>query len=124
MIKTPPTPLDTKLATLLIGVDTLLEGDALHESGKFHTIADTWVSDASPPAIYFDSFAQAARDYAQGKEPKKVLEDTEAVGHFVAKYDLKDITTEIRQDAAALPTDERTYVQNLVNALDVVLRTI
>ena len=98
MTKTEPTELDMKLATLLIGVDTLFGGDAMHESGAYHIIADTWFSGTPPPQIYNDSFAHAARDFSQGKEgAPNVLEDADAVNDFVNRLGLRTLPDEIQE---------------------------
>ncbi len=52
-----PTEVEQKILTLLIGVDSLLGGDALAESGSQHFIADTWFSGYLPSAIYYDPIA-------------------------------------------------------------------
>lgn len=89
----PPTALEDKLLTLLVGVDTLLGGDVMHESGRHHAIADTWVSGYPPPAIYDDPFAQAVRRAAQDTEEKmpNPLDDTSAKADFIQRHNLHQL---------------------------------
>ncbi|MFH1725310.1 MAG: hypothetical protein ABII00_11915 [Elusimicrobiota bacterium] len=85
-----PTERERELAACLIGVDTLFGGDALHESGRHHVIADTWFSGRPPPDIYHDPFAKAARESAQGVSgAKDVLGDREAVEAFAGRHRLR-----------------------------------
>jgi len=125
MTKTEPTELDMKLATLLIGVDTLFGGDAMHESGAYHIIADTWFSGTPPPQIYNDSFAHAARDFSQGKEgAPNVLEDADAVNDFVNRLGLRTLPDEIQEFPTNLGKDDIENLYHLTDALSVMLDTV
>lgn len=116
-----PTKAEEKLATLLIGVDTLCGGDALHPSGAHHAVADAWFSGDLPPLIYFDPFAKAARDSAQGKtRGQNVLEDAETVNGFVRGYRLRELPLAIKEAAGG----ESPPVRRLTDALDVMLKTV
>lgn len=125
MTRTDPTELDRKLSTLLIGVDTLFGGDAMHESGAHHMIADTWFSGTPPPEIYNDSFAQASRNFDQGKEgAPNVLKDANAVNAFVEQYGLRTLPDEIQDVPTTLGRDDRANVYHLTDALSVMLDTV
>ncbi|MBI2665527.1 hypothetical protein HYX12_02830 [Candidatus Woesearchaeota archaeon] len=125
MVKAEPTELDLKVATLLLGVDTLLGGDALHESGTKHGVADTWFSGMPPPAIYHDPFAQAAREVSQRKEGvKNVLKDPQAIDDFVKRHNLKELSGEIHRLATTVIGDASPNTYNLTDALSVMLETI
>jgi len=124
MMKTEATPLDEKVATLLIGVDTLFGGDALHESGAHHFIADTWFSGTAPPDIYHDAFAQAARDVSQGVEgAPNVLKDATAIHAFVERHDLRTLPFEITGGITGLRNDNLANVLHLTDALSAMLDT-
>ena len=125
MTKTEPTELDRKLATLLVGVDTLLDGDAMHESGVHRMIADQWSSGTPPPKIYNDPFAQAVRDSSQGKEGvPNVLKDVDAVNNFVKKYGLRDLPGEIETFPTNLTGDDSSNLYQLTDALSIMLDTV
>ncbi len=125
MTATAPKGLDDKVATFIIGVDTLFGGDALHRSGTAHVIADTYFSGAPAPMIYYDDFARAARDFAQDKpEAKNVLGDSDAVTTFVDRYGLRELRSEIYRDSTTLYVDDRNNLLHLADALDVMLRTV
>ena len=118
MVKTQPTETERKLATLLIGVDTLYGGDALHPRGGNHMIADTWFSGMTIPPIYNDTIAYAARDFSQDKpNARDVLKNPNDVNIFVAHHNLLNIGKEIM-----LSPDASDYAKNLTTALDVMLR--
>lgn len=125
MPKPEPSKIERKLSTLLIGVDTLCGGDALHESGAHHMIADAWFSGTAPPEIYYDPFSQAARDRAQGKEGvPDVLSNADLVNEFVARYRLRDLSAEIVGSPTKLGQDHRTNLYNLSDALSMILNTV
>lgn len=119
------TKLDQDIVTLIIGVDTLLGGDALNEDGALHRIANTWVGNNSLPEIYLDEFAQSSRMFAK-KIPgaENVTEDPNAVNQFVGKYALCDLPSEIRQGSMELIGDEKANLTNLVHALEIMLKTV
>ncbi len=107
------------LATLLIGVDSLWGGDALHESGAHHMIADTWTSGAAPPTIYHNPFSAYLRKtggIVRGKDAKDV-------NGYVRKYALHDLAEKIRTEASEFDGDRRGYILNVVKALEVMLDT-
>ncbi|MBI4163962.1 MAG: hypothetical protein HY512_03805 [Candidatus Aenigmarchaeota archaeon] len=122
MTKTHATEIDRKVATLLIGVDTLFGGDALHESGAHHMIADQWFSGEPAPEIYHDPFSKSVRDMAQGRSTgPNPLEDPDQVSFFVSRHDLLGLTQELK--GLGVDDDDGVYRNNLVKALSVMLDT-
>jgi len=115
------TEFDRKLATLLLGVDSLFGGDDMHESGTKHVIANTWTSGYAPPAVYHDPAAQLLRE----KEGIEAV-DKSVVNGFVRKFKLLELPDIIREDAMSFQAedlDRTNYIHNLVNALEVMLHT-
>ncbi|MFH0875107.1 MAG: hypothetical protein V1859_04155 [archaeon] len=112
--------IEQKVVVLAFGVDSLAGGDALHESGTKHFIIDTWTSGMTPPYIYNDTIAQKLREVGGAPE----LSDKDAIGQYIARYRLHDIPNEIREQIKQLDTSRRTYILNLVNALEMVLNTL
>ncbi len=114
------TELETNLATLLIGVDTLFSGDVLHPSGTKHFIADTWISGMKPPEIYDDEYSKAFRESGGVRYWRNATKVTQ----FVKKYHLPELPEVLRKELAALPDkDQKAYLAHTVNALEVMLRT-
>ncbi len=112
---------EKKLSTLLIGVDTLYEGDIASDDQADRNVADAWFSDEPLPDIYFDEFSKEARDFAKKKGSTNILEDEQAVKKFVEKYNLEELYFEIYSDKS-LTDGARTNMLNLSTALDVILR--
>jgi predicted nucleic acid-binding protein len=115
------TKFDADLATFLLGVDSLFGGDVMHESGTKHVIADTWTSGYPAPQIYHDPMAQVLRE-KDGVD--KV--DSETINTFVKKYRLCELPHELKNETQKLGQsnpDRMKYLDNLVDALEVMLRT-
>ena len=118
MPKKTLTKFDNNLSTLLIGVDSLFGGDALHESGTKHMIADTWTSGFEPPSIYHDPISRHLRVNGgmENFESSTIVE-------YLIKYDLLELPDVIREEAASFERDRKTYMNNLVSALEVMLNS-
>ncbi|MES1224510.1 MAG: hypothetical protein ABUT20_53950 [Bacteroidota bacterium] len=114
------TELEQKLVVLAIGVDTLAGGDALHESGAQHFIIDTWISGMTPPKIYYDAIAEDLRQAGGSSE----FSDKEAIKKYIDNYRLHELANEIRNQIEQLAPGRRNDVLSLVDALDMVLRTV
>ncbi len=113
------TAFEYDLATLLIGVDSLWGGDALHESGAHHLLVDTWTSGKEPPAIYADGFSAHLRE-AEGIKPSH---EAAGVNDYVQKYHLYDLPHTIKTKTNNFDPDRRKYLFNLADSLDIMLKT-
>ncbi len=106
------------LTTLAIGVDSLLGGDALHESGKHHVIVDTWTSGLAPPQIYFDPYSERLRSNGI-----KALSTSE-INRYIKKHNLLElprITTRAVSDEMNITQTRRNYLLHLVDSLEIML---
>jgi len=112
------TEFDTKLATLLIGVDSLFGGDALASSGKDRVIVDTWTSGLDAPAIYYDPIASQLRKMNGYKKTGNFL-----VRQFIDRHDLENLPQVIREEAKSLDADRCSYMVNLATCLEEMLQT-
>lgn len=114
------TEIEQKLVVLAFGVDTLAGGDALHESGAQHFIIDTWISGMIPPQVYYDSIAENLRQAGGVSE----FSDKTAIKKYIDNYRLHELPHEIRIQIEALAPGRRADVLSLVDALEMVLRTL
>jgi hypothetical protein len=106
------------LATLIIGVDSLMGGDVMHESGTKHAVADTWTSGLPPPDIYNHEIAVKLRA-AEGMDGVP----TDDVAAFVTKHDLFELPDKLRDAAKGFEPEHRLYAENKIHALEVMLQT-
>lgn len=106
------------LATLLIGVDTLLGGNIGSKSGKDHFIAGNWTSGEPLPEIYSDSYAQHLRDKGGVGETGVYHKE---VHDFIARYGLGNLANSISVTDPDI--QRRLYIENLRCALGVILKT-
>ena len=114
------TGIEQKLVVLAFGVDSLAGGDALHESGAQHFIIDTWISGMTPPQVYYDTIAENLRQAGGALE----FSDKQAIKKYIDNYRLHELPNEIREQIAQLAPGRRTDVLSLVDALEMVLRTL
>jgi len=107
------------LSTLLVGVDSLFGGDVMHQSGTKHVIADNWTSGKPAPAIYNDPLSVIFREIegVHGAINPSDVED------YVRKYNLLDLKWGIKDKIREFDDDRERYVINLVDSLDIMLRT-
>ncbi|HLD00187.1 MAG TPA: hypothetical protein VJC39_00405 [Candidatus Nanoarchaeia archaeon] len=117
MAKTNPAAAEDKLATLLIGVDSLFGADVMHESGAHHFIADSWILGISPPPIYGDSFPREARSSGD------ILKDAQAVNAFVNRWRLHVLPQEIKELSRTFKKDDKRNISDLTDSLSVILDT-
>ncbi|MFI5188539.1 MAG: hypothetical protein ACHQF0_17535 [Chitinophagales bacterium] len=114
------TEIEQKVVVLAFGVDTLAGGDALHESGAQHFIIDTWTSGMTPPQVYYDPIAKNLRQAGGVSE----FGDQKTIKKYIVNYRLHELPNEIRMQIDQLSADRRTDVLSLVDALEMVLRTL
>lgn len=111
-----------RLATLVLGVDTLWGGNIDSPSGVDHFIADSWTSGLPFPEIMNDPFAEALRQDGAGVLTKK--DQRREVLAFIEKYALDTLPNTIREDVRKIERethdeDRVVYLRNLISALDV-----
>ena len=114
------TEIEQKVVVLAFGVDTLAGGDAMHESGAQHFIIDTWTSSMTPPPLYYDTIAKDLRQAGGAPE----FSDKEAIKKYINDYRLHELPNEIRNQIEQLAHGRRNDVLSLVDALEMVLRTL
>lgn len=112
--------IEQKLVILAFGVDTLAGGDAMHESGAQHFIIDTWISGMIPPPIYYDPIAKDLRQAGGATE----FNDKEAIKKYIDNYRLHKLPNEIKERIEQLDPGRRNDILSLVDALEMVLRTL
>lgn len=112
--------IEQKLVILAFGVDALAGGDAMHESGAQHFIVDTWTSGMTPPAVYYDTIAANLRQAGGAFE----FGDKAAINKYINDHRLHQLPNEIREEIKQLDAGRRNDVLSLVNALELVLRTL
>ena len=112
--------IEQKLVVLALGVDTLAGGDALHESGAKHFIVDTWISGMTPPQVYYDATAENLRKAGGTSE----FSDKQAIKKYIEDYSLHELPDEIRKHIEQLSAGRRNDVLSLVDALEMVLKTV
>ncbi len=114
------TEIEQKIVVLALGVDTLAGGDAMHESGAQHFIVDTWTSGMTPPPVYYDAIAKNLRQAGGVSE----FSDKEAIKKYINHYRLHELPNEIRTQIKQLDAGKRNDVSSLVDALEMVLKTV
>lgn len=112
--------IEQKVVVLAFGIDTLAGGDAMHESGAQHFIVDTWTSGMTPPPVYYDTIAKNLRQAGGALE----FGDKEAIKKYINNYRLHELPNEIRERIKQLDAGRRNDVLSLVDALEMVLRTL
>lgn len=112
--------IEQKLVILAFGIDTLAGGDAMHESGAQHFIIDTWISGMIPPPIYYDPIAKDLRQAGGATE----FNDKEAIKKYIDNYRLHKLPNEIKERIEQLDPGRRNDILSLVDALEMVLRTL
>lgn len=107
-----------KIATAIIGVDTLWGGDVDDFSGTNRLIADSYFSDYELPPCFFDSVADRLRQ-SEGVLGKVVSND-DIIG-FVEKFALRDCIDFITSGASAFTDAQKKYQARMGKALETML---
>ncbi len=110
-------------ANLLLATDTLWGGDAMHESGTVHFIADTWVSGIEPPPVYTDPTAVILRE-AGGFDGVPEGE-RDQVWRYVTRHNLLSLYPRLQQAArnGDLSPERAQFILNTARAVDTMLST-
>lgn len=104
------------LATVILGVDTLLGGDVLHTESDRHVLADVWFDGVQTPDVYHDAFAEQMRAAREsGMLASDFLKTNRAAAEaFVERFELDDRLVRFAQHSEG-------YVQRLSRAVRVML---
>lgn len=104
------------LATVILGVDTLLGGDVLHIESDRHVLADVWFKGVHIPDVYHDAFAEQMRAAINtGIQASDFLKTNRAAAEaFVERFELDD-------QLARFEHHPEGYVQRLSHAVRVML---
>ncbi len=107
--------------TLLLGADALWGGDAMHESGAAHFIADAWFSGMEPPAVYRDPIAAQLR--ATGGVAVLAPSQREVVRDYVLEHGLLEQYPALLEGLAQLPEERALFLRSNGHALKLILET-
>lgn len=107
-----------KIATAIIGVDTLWGGNVDDVSGTNRFIADSYFSDYELPPCFFDVTADALRQTG-GVLGKKV--SNEDISAFVEKFAIREAIEFIKSGASATTEAQKKYQARMGKALEAML---
>ncbi|KAB2965753.1 MAG: hypothetical protein F9K18_06300, partial [Thermoanaerobaculia bacterium] len=108
--------LDEAVATAILGLDTLWGGDVMNPSGTGRFIADSWFSDAPPPAAYAHPTAAALR--ASGGVGAGTP-DEPALDAYLAAVDLPAALATLAEEAARVGGTRGAYLEGLAECLGI-----
>ncbi|MGK2858094.1 MAG: hypothetical protein ACSLFQ_12905 [Thermoanaerobaculia bacterium] len=106
--------LDHKIATAIIGMDTLWGGDVMNPSGTGRFIADSWYSDEPLPEAYTHPCAAKVR--ASGGVGGK---DAKAIDDYVGAIDVRGAIRDVAEGAKSAGVLRGAYLEGLALCCEV-----